>query len=105
MLRMDVFEIYKLFENFSCLWEFMMICIELFWEVFSYYIKFFDERLEVYEYIGRLNKVIYGLKRRILFLMKKEILFFLIDIEFDMFFKILCKISCILFFFVWGKDL
>lgn len=37
--------------------------------------------------------------------MKKEILFFLIDIEFEMFFKILCKIGCILFFFVWGKDL
>lgn len=63
MLRMDVFEIQKLFENFSCLWEFIMIvCIDFFWEVFSYYIRFFDERLEVYEYIGRLNKVIYGLK-------------------------------------------
>lgn len=104
MLRMDVPETHKSFENFSRLWELMMICTELFREVLSYYIKPSDERLEAHEHIGRLNKVIYGLKRRILSPMKKEIPLSLTDIEFDMLFKILRKISRIPFSSAWGKD-
>lgn len=105
MLRMDVPETQKSFENFSRLWELIMIvCTELFREVLSYYIRPSDERLEAHEHIGRLNKVLYGLQRKFLSPMKKQIPLSLTDIEFEMLFKILRKIGRIPFSSAWGKD-
>lgn len=47
MLRMNVPEPQKSFENFSRLWELIMIvCTDLFREILSFHIRPSDERLE-----------------------------------------------------------
>lgn len=80
----------------------MIVCIDLFWEVFSYYIKFFDLRLEVDKYRRKLEMILNVLEKRIFYLIKKEKLFVLIDMDFLLFYKFLCNICYILFFFGWG---
>lgn len=105
MLRMNVPESQKSFENFSRLWELIMIvCTDLFREILSFHIRPSDERLEADKHKGKLKKVLNGLQKKVLYPMKKEIPLSFTDIEFEMLYKILREIGRIPLSSGWGKD-